>query len=98
MRWPYDMEERYAAALHAMQSGVKFMMEQGAKETEPKHLRVGVNSAMVEHAALVKLLIEKGVIREDDYLTALTVAMEKGAATYQERVNEILGTNTVTLK
>lgn len=36
-----DDRERYIRAAHAMQSGVAFSMP--SAETEPKHLRVGLN-------------------------------------------------------
>lgn len=44
--------ERYMNAAHAMQSGVAIWMERGNKETEPKHLRVGINSAMSDQGAV----------------------------------------------
>jgi hypothetical protein len=71
-----NSRDRYLAALHAMQTGVAFKMHRDPGETSPKHLRVGVNSAMVEYAALVKLLIAKGIITEDEHYAALADAME----------------------
>ncbi len=68
--------ERYLAAAHAMQSGVAGKMAIDPSETTPKHLRTGVNSAMVEHSALVKLLVAKGVITWPEYFTALADGME----------------------
>jgi len=55
--------------------------------TSPKHLRVGVNSAMVEHTALVKLLVEKGILTEEEYITSQADAMEAEVALYEERAN-----------
>ena len=53
------MERSYEEAVHAMQSGVKMMMELGlSSETEPKHLRVGINAAMSDDAGLVDLLVQ----------------------------------------
>lgn len=43
-----------------------------ADYTSPKHLRVGINAAMCDHGALVRLLVEKGIIAEADYLQAIT--------------------------
>ena len=51
----------YLKAAHAMQSGVAFKMHTDPSETQPKHLRVGVNSAMVEQSAIAKLLIDKAL-------------------------------------
>lgn len=80
----------YEKAAHAMQTGVAFLMERGDNATSPKHLRVGVNSAMVEHAALVRLLIGKGVITDEEYTHSLRLEMEAEAAHYQAMVQRCL--------
>ena len=86
-------QQRYLDACHGMQTGVKYETEsaalRGARDTatEPKHLRVGVNSAMVSHAALVKLLVEKGILTEDEYITSQADAMEAEVALYEDRAN-----------
>lgn len=84
---------RYAAACHAMQSGVAMEMQRGARNTEPKHVRVGVNSALVDSSALAELLIAKGVITHDEYAEALAAGMEREVSTYEQRLSEQLGTN-----
>ena len=73
---------RYKAAAHAMQTGVAFTMDSNPSETSPKHLRVGVNSAMVEHGALAHLLMQKGIITEVEYLESLADFMEKERDSY----------------
>lgn len=75
-------KERYMAACHAMQSGVALKMGRDPKETEPKHLRVGINSAMVDSAALARLLMTKGVITEEEFYKALADQMEEEVASY----------------
>lgn len=78
--------QRWAAAAHAMQSGVAYEMSKGNDHaTTPKHLRVGVNSAMSDHGGLVKLLIAKGLFTEEEYLTAIADAMEDEVRLYRER-------------
>lgn len=87
--------KRYLAALHGMQTGVKYEMEKaqlqgvepGTESTSPKHLRVGVNSAMVAHAGLVKLLVAKGLFTMDEYAKSQADAMEAEVALYEERAN-----------
>ena len=64
-------KQRYTAALHAMQSGVAAEMQHNPSPSNPKHLRVGVNSALVSSGALAQLLISKGVITETELYTAL---------------------------
>lgn len=84
-------QERYAAAAHAMQSGVAAEIGLGTKSTEPKHLRVGVNSALVDSAALAELLIGKGIITEDEYVEAIATGMEREAKAYEDRLSERTG-------
>lgn len=80
------LHKRYMAAMHAMQSGVAAEQARGGKETEPKHLRVGVNSALLNQGALAKLLIDKGIITDDEYLLAVTEQAEKEKTAYEARL------------
>ena len=93
-------EDRYLAAAHAMQSGVAMKMNFDPAETTPKHLRVGVNSAMVGLAAITALLIAKGVITEDEYASVLADAMEEERDSYQRWLQERMapGLNNVKLQ
>lgn len=96
-----EANERYNAAAHAMQTGVATLMgagdEQELQVTGPKHLRVGVNSAMVNQDALVRLLISKGIIADVEYFEALADAMERERDAYQARVNKKFGTEKIVL-
>lgn len=78
--------ERHAAAAHAMQSGVAMEMEvdPDGSATSPKHLRVGINAAMADHAGLAGLLISKGIITEAEYVAALAEKMEAEKARYEQ--------------
>lgn len=78
--------KRYIAAVHAMQTGVALKIQRDPTEASPKHLRVGINSAMVETSALAKLLIEKGVITLDDWLKAVAVGMENEVKLYADEL------------
>ena len=84
------MNDRYMAAAHAMQTGVA--MDQARKPENTKHLRVGINSAMVNDAAIARLLISKGIITEEEYVGAVTEEMEAEAKRYADRLSEELGT------
>jgi hypothetical protein len=74
-------------AMHAMQSGVHATMMRmggpGAGDTSPKHLRVGVNSAMVQVTALVRLLVKKGLITVAEYEAELVDEMNAEADRYE---------------
>ena len=87
----------YEQLAHAMQSGVAMQMEVHPGETTPKHLRVGINSAMSDHGALVKLLIDKGVFTEDEYLAVLVEFMRREVESYEQQLTTHFGTK-ITLR
>jgi SOS response regulatory protein OraA/RecX len=68
-------------------------MNYNPKPTEPKHLRTGLNMAMVEHAALARLLIAKGVITEEEYMQALAEGAEAEKQQYEDRLRARFGRN-----
>lgn len=76
-----------------MQTGVEYKRQYDPSETTPKHLRVGVNSAMVDTATIAKLLIEKGIITEEEYFKTLADQMEEEAALYQAELTRRYGLN-----
>lgn len=84
---------RWHAATHAMQSGVASEMALPGRhaDLEPKHLRVGVNTALRDHASLVELLVEKGIITEVEYVEAIADGMETEQHMYEQRLTEQLG-------
>lgn len=82
---------RYVEAQHGMQSGVALKMYEEPTETSPKHLRVGVNTAMVDQAAVVKLLLDKGIFTMEEYYVALAEQMEAERDRYQAWANERYG-------
>lgn len=84
----------YQSAQHAMQAGVALMVSYEPGETQPKHLRVGINTALCDNAALARLLIEKGIITEDDFVKAITQEMNREVQRYKERIQRHLGGTT----
>lgn len=91
-----EYRERYNKACHGMMCGVGLDIELGVNQSHsPKHLRTGVNSAMVEHGGLVKLLMDKGVITEVEYYKALCEAMEQEHRRYEELLSKHTGTKMV---
>jgi len=85
---------RVIAAQHAMQSGVAHELHIN-DAASPKHLRVGVNSAIVQDSALALLLISKGVITEEEYWESQANAFEDEKALYEARLSEHFGTKIV---
>jgi len=87
-----ELLQEYMRQAHRMQAGVAFQMEvPGDLSTTPKHLRVGVNAAQRDHASLGKLLVEKGIITEEEYLQALVNGMKEEADAYEKEVQEYYG-------
>lgn len=82
---------KYPDALHAMQSGVAMEMKLGSTDAEPKHLRTGINSAMCDGAALVKLLVAKGIITMEEYDKAIEEEMNLEVKRYEARLSKMMG-------
>jgi hypothetical protein len=78
---------------HAMQSGVAQTLHLDPSSGTPKHLRVGVNMALVEVAALAGLLIEKGVFTREEYDAALIKGLRQEVNSYEESLSRAMGAN-----
>jgi hypothetical protein len=83
--------ERHHAAMHGMQAGVALDETHDPKNMTPKHLRVGINAAMSDAGGLAKLLIDKGLITEEEYLTAITESAEREHKTYEAAYSKRFG-------
>jgi hypothetical protein len=82
-----DSKRRWKQAAHAVQTGIALGMTQGRDPgTEPKHLRMGVNASMCDHAALARLLMAKGVFTEEEYHEAIAAEMEAEKARYEREL------------
>ena len=86
-----ELRAEYERQLHKMQAGVAFDIGNGGSAHLPKHLRVGVNSAMVNNAAMAALLIKKGVITELEYYEQMVESMKKEADEYERELSQRLG-------
>ena len=86
-----EQQLKYQALCHAMQTGVATDHAQGSNDGSPKHLRVGINSAMVEHSALIRLLVRKGLFSDEEYAEALIEAMQEEVTRYEMMLSERTG-------
>jgi len=86
-----QLAEEYHQLAHAMQSGVAAEMNHHPQPTEPKHLRTGINSSLVNSSALGKLLIDKGLITELEYIQAIRDGMAEEVQRYEQRLSEHYG-------
>ncbi|NPU91419.1 MAG: hypothetical protein HPY82_05845 [Gammaproteobacteria bacterium] len=86
-----EQQREYMQLCHAMQTGVAMKQGMGGNESTPKHLRVGINTAMADHNALARLLISKGVITSDEYAEALIAGMREEVRLYERELTEKIG-------
>jgi hypothetical protein len=78
--------ERYLKAIHGVQSAIAYEIGAGlSTDTTPKHLRVGVNSAMVNDKALTVLLMKKGLFTQEEYVAAVADAAEDELAMFEKK-------------
>lgn len=95
-----DLQRRYEAAAHAVQAGVAMELADDERyhntnsSASPKQLRTGINLAMVSHGALVRLLIAKGILTEEEYFEELVKGVEDEKRLYEERLSARYGGKT----
>jgi len=82
---------RYEAAMHKIQSAIAYALANGDEMASPKHLRVGVNSAMASDKAVAAILIEKGICTREEYVAAVVKAAEEEAQQTEALIRERLG-------
>lgn len=87
------LTEQYKAAAHGMQTGVMYELEKDPSCGTPKHLRTGLNSAMVETSALADLLMSKGIFTKEEYLASLASGMEYERKRYENMLSVQYGIN-----
>lgn len=84
-----EKANRYRDLVHAMQSGIAY--SKNSFEVEHKHLRVGINTALSDQAALVELLLRKGIITKDEYFDILIEFMENEVKSYENKLSKEYG-------
>jgi len=85
--------KRVLAAQHACMTGAGYAVEKDPKTGSPKNVRNGLDMAMVEHGAVVALLIKKGVFTRLEYAEALADATETEKARYEKFLSDNYGVN-----
>lgn len=89
--------ERYAAAAHRVQTAIAVLMSMHSEWSamQPKHLRVGIDMTKSDAGGLATLLMEKGIITQDEYLRAIADAAEREADGYEKVVQVMLSNKNV---
>lgn len=87
----------YARLGHAIQSGVMMSLERDPSSGSPKHLRVGVNTVKADLGALTRLLVDKGVISQDEAFGYILDGLREEVKMYERELSEKMGGVKVTL-
>src|SRR5690606_4729269 len=86
------LQHRIEDAQHRIEAGAGMEMALSMQNAStPKHLRTGVDSALVFNGALIALLIEKGVFTQEEYYTVAAGMMEEEVRRYETRISAHLG-------
>lgn len=91
-----DLGLTYKEAAHGVQSAVRYRMETQTtypidyRFTGPKHLRVGLDLRASDAAGLARLLIDKGVFTEEEYVEYVRLAANEELAREQDDLGVIL--------
>lgn len=88
---PLEFHEEYNRLAHAVQTGVMYVLERDPSGASPKHLRTGVNTAKVELGALCKLLIDKGLVTQDEVFGYILDGLRDEIAMYERQLKQQFG-------
>jgi hypothetical protein len=92
---PAEFLAEYTRLGHAIQTGVAMEMhEPSVHATEPKHLRTGLDCVMADLGSLTRLLVQKGVITEDEYFEAILDGLRREIEAYEARIKARMGGHT----
>lgn len=86
--------QRYHAAMHAVQSAVALDIQVSGDNgagADHKHLRTGINACLVDSLAVSRLLMQKGIFSESEYLEAIALAAEAEVGRMTARLRERTG-------
>lgn len=86
--------QRYENAMHAIMTGVGYVQTFDPNERDVKHLRTGINSALISNGALTRLLIDRGIFTEEEWYKTLADVAEHDVKTYQEMLKRHYGGET----
>jgi len=86
-----DLGLPYEVAMHGVQTAIANEIERGNTFATPKHLRVGVDGSKADMFGLVCLLIDKGIITEDEYVEYMRLGANTELANWEEKYSEQAG-------
>lgn len=88
-----ELYAEYEALHHAVQTGVGYEIAKAPQEAgvSSKGMRTGINMAMVHYAAIVELLVEKGLFTYEEYFASLVKKTREEKERYEARLTKLYG-------
>lgn len=86
-----EFAARNTALRHAIQTGAMYEAEQNPIVMEYKHNRVAIDAQQAEYAALIMLLVNKGVITWEEYYEVSIAALTAEVVRYEQRLTRMFG-------
>lgn len=92
-----DLGLSYEAAGHGIQSAIRFEMTQkgfldkGILADAVKHLRVGLDMRAADMGGLLKLLVDKGVITDEEVSETMRLAANAELDRYEDHIRKTYG-------
>jgi predicted LPLAT superfamily acyltransferase len=83
-----ELPQRVQSAI-AFLDGHLTLLGKRHQSLEPKHLRVGVNSALVEASALGRLMLSKKLITAEEYFDMIIAVWREEVERYQALLTDI---------
>lgn len=81
--------------LHGIQTGIRYKYETSEKDESLdrrlKHIRVGVDNALIQTDTLMQLLVKKGVFTDIEWLEEYLQAVNFKLNQYKKELSEALG-------
>jgi hypothetical protein len=83
-----ELVRRYENALHALKTGIEY--KAGPQSSSPQITALDLRASAVtsDHLALVRLLVNKGLITELDYLEASAIHLEEEVRNLAKKLPE----------
>ena len=88
-----ENNEQIAELTKGIQKGIEYISQTDFTEIQPKQMRLELNIMMIQHNALVEVLVDKRLITKEEYTQYVIRHMEQEIQAYKEDLHVIYGEN-----
>lgn len=86
-----SFSQEYSRLAHAVQSGVAVELNNGSRIATPKYLRTGLNLVMRDLSSLCDLLIQKGLLTQEELEEAILKGVKEEIKLHEQLIEQRLG-------